>query len=327
VKISKERLGDVLSRASLGEILHTEKGYKICCPFHQDTNPSAIVFYGSGVFYCLAGCGKKSLPQLLNKLGIKIDLAELADLGPELGKQIITPLLPGESAKQETKPETLGVITEDPWPWEKFGYRAIRPENMVSGYIHKLFQPTLVRLWLGKNGKNRQEHYQRLCLHYAKHAVYARLSSEQEVKYYNSPHLSPSDPKLHPFGLESFKLPKNVAGLILTEGPYDVLRTIQNLEDLGIREMFPVIGLLGVSHWGSFFKKLKLHLVQQFDSPILFAFDNDKAGRDLTNLAMLQCSKELLLPDDRLIAFPFDAQDLGGCDGEMIKKGLLQVGY
>jgi hypothetical protein len=325
VKISKEKLGQLLRGSPIGgTVVAAEKGYKVCCPFHHDTNPSAIVFYETGVFFCLGGCGKRSFKQLVEKLGVRYDVVEgETDLPPPAASlEALTERFEAKTADEGK----LGVVYEEPWPWAEAGYRAIKSANLTQGAIYERFKPSLVRLWMKKDGRVRQERYPRLALHHAGHAVYARLSEEQQVKYYNSAGMEPSDPKVPPFGMPPhFKLPKNLAGIIVTEGPYDVLRTIQNLDEIGVGDQFLVAGLLGVSHWQSFFQKLQKHYIWQTSAPFLLALDNDEAGVKVTRQLLEQAAT--LMAPGRVVALPFEGHDLGDCEVGALRAGLLAVGY
>ena len=327
----RERLGEVLHLYA-GEVVTGAVGYGIPCPFHVDSNPSCTVFYDTGVFYCLAGCGTKPLAVGLRKMGVPQSVVDEFKERKEEERPRLSPLREGEFSVvgRDQSQDRVGVVSEEPWGWDSWGYRGIRPASLTvkGSYIYETFRPSVVRLWIGSKGKIRQERYSRMCLHYGDHCVYARLSSEQEIKYYNSSGLSLKDQRLHPFGLQSFILPKKQAGIILVEGPYDVLMTVQNLEDLGIKDHFSVIGLLGVSHWDSFLTKLELRLLPHLGStPLIFAFDNDKAGRDLTVRATHDCRSKLLMPTNQLLELPYPTQDPGKCDKKHLKKALVALGY
>jgi 5S rRNA maturation endonuclease (ribonuclease M5) len=299
----------------------------------MDTHPSLKVSLEKpGLFKCFA-CqeGRGNWNKLAKKLGLEV----YDGMEEEDETQRLKPLLEGEILPVKTAPkEGVGIVTEEPWAWDKWGYREIRPDTLMSpqSYVHNTFKPAVVRLWLGRRGRYRQERFSRLCLHYGDHSVFARLCSEQEIKYYNSTGLDLANPNLHPFGLASFKLPEKQAGLILVEGPYDLMRTIQNLQDLGIKDSFTVICLLGVSHWGSFFKKLELRLLHQMDdTPIIFFFDNDKAGKELTRQARSDCRTKLLMPSNKLLDVKYPAtkglKDPGMFDKKMFKEVLIELGY
>ena len=329
----KKHLRDLVLRelTKIGGIV-SDDYIMILCPWHLDTHPSLRVSLVSPGLFCCFACqeGRGSW----NKLATKLNLQRYVS-GDEEEEEAprMLPLEAGEIIPPTVSPcEGIGVVSEDAWSWKEWGYRDIRPDILMSpkSYVHKTFKPSVVRLWLGRKGKFRQERYARLCLHYGSHSVFARLCSEQEIKYFNSAGLNLKDPSLCPFGLSSFQLPKKQAGLILVEGPYDLLRTIQNLEDLGIKESFTVIALLGVSHWASFFKKLELRLLPQLeDTPLIFFFDNDKAGKDLTQRAITDCRTKLLMPKTRLLEVKYQNQvkDPGCFDKKVFRQALLDLGY
>lgn len=305
----------------------------IHCPWHQDTHPSlrvSLLDEKLGLFNCFA-CdeGKGSYNKLARKLNLEIH--DPKALGEELKPRIL-PLMAGNVENSLDNPTgKVGIVSQDPWLWKEFGYREIRPENLIYDkyLIYKTFKPSLVRLYISNKGKFHQEHFQRLCLSYGDYHVFLRLSSQQEIKTYNSPNLNIKSPSLHPFGLtSSWQIPKNQAGLILVEGPYDLMRTVQNLQDLGIGESFTVLALLGVSHWDSFLSKLEMRLLPQMtNTPIIFMFDNDRAGYALTAKAKADCLNKLLLPKDRVLVLPYKTHDPGDTDKNALREGLIKLGY
>lgn len=307
-----------------GTVSSSGSGWLICCPFHEDNNPSCTVFFDSGVFSCL-GCGATK-PPAVGFLKLGVPKSEVEDVFREIETEREVERLPELSYEAEVHTEKVGVLTSVEWP-EGWRYRGIRSEMLRSteSPIVKLFSPKLTRLWLvGKGGKRRQEKYSRLSLSYGKSQIHLRLSSEQEVRVYNSSELDLSAVKLPPFGLTKFFLKPDLYGIILVEGPYDVLQTIQNLHDLGYYKHFEVIGLLGVSHWTSFLRKLEIRILPQLkEIPVLLAFDNDRAGKDLTKRARADLQK-LFIPKNQIVTLKYDGKDPGTLDKVRFQKALEQ---
>jgi len=337
LKVNVELLGEIL-RTYAGEVVATSLGFNICCLWHDDNSPSATVFYDTGIFSCFS-CGvKRPLVAVLERLKVPPSQIKRFEIDPEEEKAPLKRL--SEITELEIEKEhTVGVLTEEPWP-EKWAYRAIRPSTITTA-LKDLFDPSLVRLWIkGKDGKTHQERFSRLGLKVGKRQVFLRLSSEQEVRIYNSQGLSQKDSQQPVFGMKDFKVPKNVAGVILVEGPYDLLRTTQNLIDLKIEKSFLVLALLGSSQWGAFLTKFELRLMHQLgNTPIILAFDNDKAGYDLTKRVQRDCKEKLLLSRNQVMVLEYGAayipnkppiegiKDPGDLDAEGLKVSLKKLGY
>jgi len=334
LRIDAASLGELLRTYAGGEVISSSKGYSICCPFHNDSDPSCTVFYESGVFSCFSCGAIKSLREGLEKLKVPDSVLSKFETDKDEKEKLDLKPLSIESSLDAPKEKIPGnlaidVLTKEPWIAD-WGYRAIRAENLSSSvsYIGRVLEPSLVRLSLLVRGKTHQERFSRLGLKVGEHWVYLRLSTEQKFRVYNSQGLNQKNPKQPIFGLQDFKLPKKQAGIILVEGPYDLMRTIQNLEDLKLKEHFTVMSLLGVSHWSSFLSKLELRFLPQLgDTPLIFAFDNDKAGKSLTASALTDCRHKLLLPRKQLLTLKYGAPDPGDLDAMGLKQALLDLGY
>jgi len=304
------------------EVVEDAAGWKICCPFHNDSRPSCTVFYGSGVFSCFS-CGAKQSPvKGLIKLGVPEehvkDIFEVKEDDSQIRR--IKSLLELEEPTPPKQP-TIGIIDREPWV-PGWAFRKIRSEFLLEQLDLK---PELVRLWIrNRQGKINQERFQRLSLAYTDHALFLRLSSEQKVRVFNSPGLQLADPILPPFGLPSFKVSKALAGIFIVEGPYDLLRTRQHLYDLGISNHFAVVALLGVSQWQSFLIKYELRLQSTCGNiPLLFALDNDDAG----NALLIKAQKDLARLQAPSLVFQYPGKDPGDLDLLPFKNSLLDLGF
>ena len=330
---------ELLTRYAQNNVVEAgKKGWNILCPFHADSKPSCLVF-PTGVFTCL-GCGKAWPPYVgFRKMGVpdhiiaqywgrdaKVDVGRLKPL-PSLDQIYVD-----ESAPQEVE-ETYGVYQRDPWP-EGWAFRDVSANLLSepSSPLVRLFSPTLVRIWSQRGAVRVAERFPRIGLRMAhpSHEVYLRLSSQQERKIYNSCGLDQKDPDLLPFGLSSWNLPEGTRGIILVEGPYDLLRTSQNLLQMGRMwyDRITVVALLGVGQWGSFRDKFELRLLPQFsrgDLKLILALDNDGGGEILTRQILREVVEERFwLPSSMVSVLDYAADDPGVLDFEPFKEALLK---
>jgi len=308
----------------------SRKGWNICCPFHDDTDPSCTVFY-SGVFSCFS-CAKSwgprqgfaalGVPERIlaesfppNGTGRPLDMAAL----PDLERASSTPV------KREA---LVGVESREPWP-EGWRYREIESRWLTDpgSPLVRTFAPSLVRLWVERPSGRHVEPLPRLSLKVGDKEVYLRLSRSTQIKTFNSDGFDFNDPALVPFGLTSFQLPPRNRALVLVEGPYDLLRTCQNLLTLDrmLYDQIPVVALLGVSHWRAFKEKLQLRFASQLQGNLVLAFDNDKAGQELTRTVTEDVVRSGLLPEHRVRVLPFAAHDPGEVDVDHFAEALGRV--
>lgn len=314
------------------------KGWKICCPFHADSNPSCNVYF-SGVFHCwtcsqswppMEGFSKLGVPEyILDDIWGKDHVTDVSKL-PEL-----KPLedMEADIENKKQKKVYFTVKEREPWP-EGWSFRGIPFLFFEEPFIKNLFQPTLVRLTIkNKKGKYVPERFPRLALKFKddEHEIYLRLAKKQMPKSYNSPNLKLDNIDLIPLGLDSWKLDDKIKAIILVEGGYDMLKTMHNLHLMGKGwpEKIKVIALLGVDQWrAAFSKKFELRLLPQFKDKVLIpAFDNDKAGEKLTaEVLNTVVNKRLWLPPNKVQVLDYyPVHDPGDLEPELFKKAIRKI--
>lgn len=329
---------DLLHRFSKARTVERAKlGWSILCPFHEEAAPSCLVF-PTGVFRCL-GCGRTASPRAgFQKLGVPDDIINRhwgKNAEHDVGKMRPLPTLDEvceDDADEKEVKETYGVYLREPWP-EGWGFRGIESVNMTdpNSPIVQMFQPSMVRLWMKAGSSRTAERFPRLALRMREHEVYLRMSTQQEKRVYNSCGLDQKDSSLPLFGMESWTLREGVRGIILAEGPYDQLRTAQNLLQMGRvwYDAIPVYALLGVGQWDIVLKKMMMHLfpqLQKNDQRLVLGFDNDKAGEALTSRAVRELVEEgMWLSPKRVSVLDYVAKDLGELGFEGFRESITKI--
>lgn len=339
-KIDKSTIRDLLRQYGKGPCLAVSKGFQICCPWHDDRNPSCMVFH-SGVFYCMVCHGSRgekgvSPHKGFIALGMPQERAKrifISGTEPNI-KTSIYPSLEDLKIKPKPNPEAA-IKSRDSWP-KDWGFRHVHYATIIAPWFQRRFHPTRVTL-MG-------DRLSRIAFvvggikdtddpKYVKHEVYLRLSTFQEPKVINSKALT-FDPNVKDylpatlFGLIDNRIRRNSRGIFITEGPYDTIHLLQLLMSAG--ESYDVIGLLGIPHWANVLKQLEQVIIPkaiEMEIPFILAFDNDDAGRKITKTACADLRR--LLPERLIKRFEYpaaikDVGDLSFNDFEMAFKSLRQ---
>jgi hypothetical protein len=310
-KIDRSKLKELLLEVYHGEFKEDAYGLKIRCPWHSpDNNPSCVVFHGSGIFHCLVCHGDKQKGHRgvnayrgFLALGMPESRARqlfiLGDPNALADTRLKTSRLP---SLDEPMSDTLSLVKKEvledkvvqraSWP-KNWGFRDIDYATMTETWFVDRFEPTKVIL--------KRERLPRIALSVGgayrfkatwkpRHEVYLRLSSAVKPKAANSIGLTLDSDLAHHaslFGLINNKISPNSRGIILVEGPYDAIHTLQHIHSPEVGGGFDVIALLGTPQWASVCKQLlDIVLPQAPNIPIILAFDHDKAGQKLTKSAL-----------------------------------------
>lgn len=312
---TKSEIHDLLAEFSSGDLLTTAKGFKINCPWHDDLNPSCIVFFKNANFYCFVCHGDRPKGERgasaytgFTALGMSKERARAIFLSGQRAKPQLRidsnsrlPSLDSITLPEEYKPITQHyeqVVSREPWPtWD---FRGIPYEVLAEKWFQDRFSPSLVmlkkerhpRIALAIGGseefKNtREDGYQR-------DEVYLRLASVVKAKAINKFGLNLDPEVKYPkhatlFGLVNNTLCEGCKGVILVEGPFDAMNLLKHIHAIG--GGYEVIALLGTPQWSNCVKQIKMFLIEQMEKkaiPIILAFDNDTAGVKLTKTAITE---------------------------------------
>ena len=339
-KIDPGKLKEILLEVYHDVIKEDKNGFKIRCPWHKpDNNPSCLVFF-TGIFYCLVCHGDRQkghrgispyhgfqalgMPEArAKKLFLAGDAAALSERKLDMTPPpVVEELADVDSLRRKTllsdeKPTKIleeKVVSRSVWP-EYWGFRGIDYVTMIQPWFQERFEPMKVTL--------KKERLPRLALavggaHKLKpkklrHEVYLRLSSAVKPKAANSIGLS-LDPDVGNFatlfGLINNKFCAGCRGIILVEGPYDCIHTLQHLYRQEIGGKFEVIALLGTPHWFSVCRQLQKIVL---DLPIILAFDHDPAGLKLTHTAIKDLQSLCYIPRSKIkvLDYPLAIKDPG----------------
>ena len=285
-----------LLRSYRGPLKQSSKGFTILCPWHQDHQPSCLVWAETGYFSCWV-CGTKTPQEGFKQLGVPARQIERA-FRRQAGEISLVPLPPLGAVAAPVVP-TLGVERREPWPAE-WQFRAVPGDYLW--FLDPLFAPGLVTLWFDRAGQRSTEPLPRLSLRLhglrgAGAEVYLRLSSTQEVKAYDSHGLDLH--RLFPFGLAGWPLGPEVRALVIVEGPYDLLNLRYLLGRLGAERRVAVVALLGTGHWGAMrhhFEGMLLPQLQRRSIPLVLSLDPDQAGVQLRDRILTEARDRLWLP-------------------------------
>ena len=323
-----------------GAMKRTSEGWLICCPWHDDTNPSCNVYRDSGVFHCWR-C--KTKPPKEGFMAIGVPEQEVAEhFGRDRDVTSEPQKLPNldeiETEVEVAAPEEIWELAKDEvWPvgWV---FRGLSADAFQAGHpLFEMFNPRLVKLTRnGHDGKKHLDGLPRLSLSFPGDPslkLFLRLSSAQDNKVINGTGVGGKfNTDTIPFGLTGWKLPDTCKALVLVEGPYDCLQLKFNLWKLGLWDVVEVVAILGTGQWKTFFAKFKLHLAQQIMSngrQLVLAFDNDDAGADVTAEALkdLTQSRHMLLPESKVrVLNYFPVHDPGLLDVDTTEEAFDWVG-
>lgn len=341
-----------------GDVKEEDKAFKIRCPFHEDLNPSCMVFKPAGNFYCFV-ChgdspkGKRGVSAKKGFMALGMS-KEKADSYFVSGNRPDTPLrvnrvkdrLPSlddfETIKVNEEPRVRysQVDTREPWP-EFWGFRGIHCSMLTEPWFKDRFSPSLVLL--------KKERYQRLALSiggsedfkktkakgYMRQEVYLRLSTSIRAKAINTLglNLDPMKPDpLHAtlFGLVDNRIGDGCKGIFLTEGPYDCMNFLSlTHKDPELSDRFECIALLGTPQWGNCRKQIELFLLKTIlkkQIPIILAFDNDDAGFKLTKTAITELQELIPASLIKVFNYPMKVEDLGELTHPLLLRGLQKAG-
>lgn len=360
--MDKATLRSLLIEYSKGEIKTTPKGFLICCPWHEDHNPSCVVFYESATFHCFLCHGDQPKGHRGNsayhgfiKLGMPKEHAYNLFIDKTASRvQLNTRRLPSLDDAQPdflkgadeitkwVKPKFEQVIERKPWP-KYWGFRELLDTTMEAPWFLDRFEPCLVQL--------RRERHPRLALaiggaerfkntedeSYLRQEVYLRLNSAVKVKAINTKDLNLDLSVEQPvpatlFGLVNNKLSENCQGLILVEGPYDGLHLLQHIHGSEIAGQFEVISLLGTPQFDNCLHQVEMQIIPKLKEkniPIILAFDNDRAGFKLTKSAMEAFQNRCYLSPTllKILNYPSEVKDPGLLDLPSFLACLKKLGF
>gem|GEM_PF-6104563 len=326
-------------------VVKNPKGFNICCPWHDDHNPSCTVFYGTGIFCCFV-ChgdrkkGKKGIPPVKGfmALGMSETRAKAIFLGQGSSSDCDAPLsferppsLLDLTAVEEFELKKARthkfredkVVKREEWP-KYWGFRSIDYSTLISPWFRDRFSPT--KVFLKKETLPRiafaiggAEEYKDIDHpNYLRHEVYLRLSTSVKAKAINSIGLNLDLDVTDPlpatlFGLINNKLRPNCRGVILVEGPMDAMVCLQHIHRLNYD--LDVIALLGTPQWSNVLMQLKMYIIPQMKDtvPFILAFDHDAAGSKLTCNAIKDIQSEFYFSETRIkiLDYPADKKDPG----------------
>lgn len=127
-------------------VKQNDKDYQtICCPLHDDTNPSAWINFDTGRFGCYAGCGNYSLRELHNEIFGETDDQEEGAMPKETDEGLIESirasknLLPPSTFYANAKEHLIAFVQKrgiKPATYESVGARFdLDPASKTFGYI------------------------------------------------------------------------------------------------------------------------------------------------------------------------------------------------
>jgi hypothetical protein len=355
--IDNKTLKTCISSVYSGPIKEEGKGIKIRCPWHSpDNNPSCLVFYGSGLFYCVVchgdkpkgkrGVGPYKAFQELgmseskarsifidgdNRLSLDLEPSHLPDLN-----LLDSP----KSTRRKILPKSK-VVSREPWPkW--WGFRDIDCKTLQQQWCIDRVNPEKVymererlpriSLSIGGHEKGKDTKHP----DYLKSEVCLRLSSSAKAKTINSPGLTLDPEVTRPqvatmFGLINNKLASNCRGLILVEGPYDCIHLLQHIHDPRIGGGFEVVALLGTPQWDNIRRQIQTYIQRDMLNrkiPIILAFDHDAAGKKLTKTA-IETLLEDYLPASllKVLNYPQKVKDPGDLSFDDFYESLVALGF
>jgi len=357
VTLDNSTLRSLLVEYSKGEIKTTNKGFLVCCPWHEDQNPSCVVFFKTGNFHCFLCHGDQpkghrgaSAYKGFIKLGMPKERAQAIFLSGKADTHIDPNLTPSLDSFDVTIPKlakkpnqrTNQVLERKPWP-KFWGFRELLDTTMTAPWFLERFEPMWVLL--------KRERHPRIALAiggaestkntkakgYLRQEVYLRLNSAVRNKAVNTYGLNLDPEVKNPihatlFGLVNNQLSKDCRGLILVEGPYDGLHLLQHIHGPEIGGGFDVVSLLGTPQFDNCLNQLYLDIIPELvqrNIPIILAFDNDKAGYKLTKAAAEAFQTKCYLPEGllKILPYPRKIKDPGLLSLATFIMCLEQLGF
>lgn len=359
-QIGSSKLKELILEVYRGEIKEGNAGFLVRCPWHDDHNPSCVVFYKSAIFYCLVCHGDKKKGERgkspytgFRALGMAESRARslfLSPASPSLDLDDLTfNRLPSFDVDKE-EPLSLSTITSikndkvvsrAPWPLT-WGFRDLDADFMASSLFKKRFEPTKVmlknerfpRLALSIGGAEKYKDTQ--APNYLHHEVYLRLASSVQPKSVNSYKLNldietrvPTAASL--FGLVNNRIPNKCRGVFLVEGPYDGMRLLSHTHTPEVGGNFAVVSILGTPQWANCLNQIKSFLEPTMikrQIPFILAFDNDEAGAKLTATAIRDL-QSLYFPKSliKILAYPLSVKDPGELAFDLFLQCLRKLGF
>lgn len=241
---------------SIIEELHKLRGkpagdfYMVVCPFHDDVNPSCGVNVKTGWFNCL-GCGKKGD---WNTFAEKTGLEKFKYIKPKL--EIDLPDLGVKPLSKRGVFKKLGCPEAQPWPRD-MDWRGISGKLLSRCAYISLdnYQDSISIIFLASIGES------------IKGGVKSSYKKTKGSSYYNM-----KGNWAESYGLLFYNQPNPTKYIILTEGPRDSLRLIQ--------DGLPAMSILGSQQ----FNKTKANLVLALRKKVFIMPDGDSSGRDMKKL-------------------------------------------
>lgn len=332
-KISSDQLRSLLDEYYDGVIKEEKAGFKICCPFHNDSNPSCIVFYESGIFFCFV-ChgdkkkGHKGCPPYMGfrALGMPEEKAKHLFLTKGSSLDVTFSKLPNFAAPDTPKSYVSKVVKRESWP-NNWCFRGIKYDTIKAPWFQQRFAPekvTLVKeriprfsMAVGGSEKYKDINNPK----YLRHEVYLRIASSVKVKVVNSSRLNLDINNVDHipatlFGLINNKLTKGCRGVIVVEGPYDCIHAYQHIYRPEIGGQFDVVALLGTPQWTNVLEQFKTFIFPQMKKnkiPLILAFDNDAAGQNLIKTAIMDLKTQCYLTNGqvKILNIPSTFKDVG----------------
>ncbi len=332
--IDDHTLHNLLVEFVKGEIQVTNKGFKICCPWHNDVNPSCVVFFKTGNFHCFVCHGDQpkghrgiSAYNGFLKLGMDTSRAWSLFLSKKSADtKLDTSRLPSLDTGMCARKVVEQVVSREVWP-QFWGFRQLAYKTLTASWFVERFSPEIVNL--------KKERHPRIAVKIggvdAKQEVYLRLNSAVKAKAINTSGLTldpDSDNHAKLFGLVGNKLKRGCRMVFIVEGPYDGMHLLQHCYQLGLDA--EVISILGTPHWLNCFKQIQLAILDQMvdDAPFVLAFDNDAAGLKITKSAIASLLG-VFFPEKRLqvLNYPLSIKDPGDLPYDVFCQAISKLNF
>ncbi len=334
MNISNDKLYSLLQEYSCS-VQPSSKGFKICCPWHDDRNPSCVVFYKTAIFYCfvchgdqLQGHRGASAYTGFVKLGMSKNRARdifLLTSSSASNRHLDFTQLPSLDQLQSMgkKHYKEQVVSREAWPAD-WGFRQVSCNTLSAQWFQDRFSPTQVvlvnerhpRIALAVGGSEEFKNIKEK--NYLRQEVHLRLCSAVKSKVINTRGMNLDPDVKEPrhatlFGLINNQLNDNCRGVFLVEGPYDAIHLLQHIYNK-CDGRYEVIALLGTPQFEKCFKQLQSAIIPKIikrDIPIILAFDNDSAGIKLTKKALLALQNHCYLTSSSLKILQYNKKDPG----------------
>jgi len=300
--------------------------YKLCCPWHEDNDPTCALFVDRGIFYCFSCHADK--PKGKRGVSLSKGLAALGIPSTEIRTIILDPTafeLQTEEdfsipeSEVEASEKKLVLSDRRGWP-SNWAFRGVRPDFLqrFGANLTTLEHESLPRL--------------EIFLPHRGPGIYLRLSSMVQPKTWNDFGLFTKAKQ--PFGTlpMDWKLSPEALGIVIVEGAYDALKLSQHILDhFGSLSKLPVAAMLGSPGWSTFFKEKFLnYLLPQFclrpGLKVYLALDPDDAGEKMAERIL----QDLVITEWHLqrsqvvrLLFPKGVEDPGALSFEQFKAALI----